>query len=544
MAPAHTAAFGDLLNPQNHTPKGRGPAREQSVGPSLQVLNNHAGLSTPIPTPASIHNPPRTNGQRSAHGLTRTASGESLPGLEGRRRAKVKAVTTKAAYPHNTRLLSPPPVTSNTHIRIRSISPIPRHNFDDDGNVCSAGAISRIQHDGPLHPAPPDEQLMSRDLTPGQRECLDKMTEDTELDERHRQYARDLAEVVGDEHRRLAQCADTARSQFYLSKITGQVAALAAQMEQQMDDIHQHFTAKIDHLGEIVRDLADGMPSSTQTSVTLTPPDAEGQTVKRKRYEAKKELKALLFAIAVEIIPGPNLQAYTAVEDSAKKYLARSLFNIVKVRVATQDDAWKALHLPKKVRGVNDGDALRSYDSAIRDAGKHAREKLHLLLLTNIRHQKHGEVQGVAVPSLDALWHRIGIKCGVVNESQDVAAAWKVADGPTRTRLAYLRREAARLRKGPTRTDIWKQVDAQLEILRAKDLINPEYSTSFYDIIYQNDGEIFNGKRSWPEISRDYVLTLPSEEEILEGTAQGAPEDGVGRESGLYEMEQNDFNVD
>jgi hypothetical protein len=48
--------------------------------------------------------------------------------------------------------------------------------------------------------------------------------------------------------------------------------------------------------------------------------------------------------------------------------------------VEKQKDEWIERHLPSTVLGVNDGEAVAKYGTAIRNACKHAREKLHLLV--------------------------------------------------------------------------------------------------------------------------------------------------------------------
>ncbi|KAH9822969.1 hypothetical protein DFH28DRAFT_1078134 [Melampsora americana] len=565
MAPAHSRPFSNLLNPQPLQSKGAEGTRNTSVAPSLKALNNHAEMSTPKNGSGPYKNVPRDSSHRLVHSIARSTSGESHTGSEGRRRAKGNPMATLVANKMTDRANSPPPSSYSSHKRNRTQSPNTSQSQPIQTTSFSS-SVGKSQKNGTHgqsdHAAEP---LLHRDLTPAERACLGDMLS-IGLDDQHRQYAFDLAEVDGDRHRHLALCANAARGQYYLTKISEQVSAIAEQVEHNFETLDRHFTTKINHVAELIHDISGPIQNAGLSQPPVSTPQDAALNGTRRKWSASKELKAHLYALSVEIIPLPDLQSYTAVEDPAKNLIPRSLFNRVRVQVAKQNPAWKEEHLPVKIRGVNDGDAVRSYGSAIKTAGKHAREKLHLLLLTNIRNQKHGEVQVVAVPSIQALWYRIASKCGLIDETVDSAAAWRAADGSTRSRIAYLRREAARLRKSPGRQDIWKEVDAQLNKLREKDLINPHYSASFYNLIYEHDADIFDGKRSWDVIKRDYVLTLPSDEAILEGipgpshggidprieadneagTDAGGVEEFVGAglyedvEAGLYEGEMGD----
>ncbi|KAH9817528.1 hypothetical protein DFH28DRAFT_926389 [Melampsora americana] len=106
--------------------------------------------------------------------------------------------------------------------------------------------------------------------------------------------------------------------------------------------------------------------------------------------------------------------------------------------VQDQDQVWIDRPLPGKVQGINDAEGIKNYATAMKEACKHSRKKLHLLLMTNINNQKQGPVKKVPVPNLQALWHCIANKCGIINESVDSSSAWAAADNITRTRIAYL----------------------------------------------------------------------------------------------------------
>ncbi|KAH9823046.1 hypothetical protein DFH28DRAFT_862668, partial [Melampsora americana] len=377
----------------------------------------------------------------------------------------------------------------------------------------------------------------SVELTEYDRSYLEDIIQTIGMDAKHGQFAVDLAEVSGDTHRHLAMCANVSRFSYMISTLEARLESiennmsehfttLTTFMEEQFESVTGRLLSKINLLNANLIDLREVIESghfaqsrgegSTGTVAAENP--ATTHKAKRKNWEASKELKSHLNKLAVVSIPEANIQAYTALEDGALKYLQRSLYNIVRVSVGGGDNnEWVAEQLPSKIRGVSNGEGLRNYATAIKDAGTNARKKLHLLLLTNINNQRSGAVKKVAVPDLPALWHRIALKCGLINSSVNAGTAWKRADGPVRTRVAYL--GSACLRANPSGVKIWAEVDLQPEKLRDMDKTVPDYSASFYNIVYENDGEIFNGKRTWDEITEAYELTLPSEEDILAGTA-------------------------
>ncbi|KAH9807165.1 hypothetical protein DFH28DRAFT_916842, partial [Melampsora americana] len=525
---------GDLLNPH---PALSNVARASQIpydGPTLHGLNNHAELSTPS---SEVYSSLRTStlDRNDLGGIHHEAASVGEP----RPRVKVKPMSTIPMKMPREAAFSPAPQSSQSHKRGRGISPNPSESQNDDAAE-DQPRVTRQARSAGREPGP-----LSVDLTEYERSYLEDIIQTIGMDDKHGQWAVDLAEVSGDTHRHLAMCANVSRFSYMLSTLEARLERIENNMsehfttqttfmEEQFETVTGRLSSKINLLNANLIDLREVIESGHfaqsrgegGTGTVAAENAATTHKAKRKKWEASKELKSHLNELAVVSIPEANIQAYTALEDGALKYLQRSLYNIVRVSVGGGDhDEWVAEQLPSKIRGVSDGEGLRNYATAIKDAGKHAREKLHLLLLTNINNQRSGAVKKVAVPDLPALWHRIALKCGLINSSVDAGTAWKRADGPVRTRVAYLRREAARLRANPSGVKIWAEVDLQLEKLREMDKTVPDYSASFYNIVYENDGEIFNGKRTWDEITEAYELTLPSEEDILAGTAGAVPVD-------------------
>ncbi|KAH9814462.1 hypothetical protein DFH28DRAFT_1127509 [Melampsora americana] len=504
MALSQSKAFGNLLNPQTKSQSTHhnvaGGNQNSVVVASLHGLNNHAELRT---SSRSHQDGSHTSSQSSDRGIARGQSRVAVPAPVARQRPKVRAT-----------------MTASVHSQFNSNQPQSLNAYVGKGL--------------PLEHQPNSCDLKENycvELTKVQCKAIDDITASSGLDEKHRQFARDLAEVSGETYRHLSICANIARLSYMLTSIETKVDNFAEQIPDQVEDITMRVSNKITNLAENIHDIRNliqsnmsAKPSTHSGSAEITPLPKKT----RKPWIASTELKTLISSLSVELLPLPDIQAYTATEDRAKRYLQKSLFNLVKVRVAEKDNEWTERHLPGKILGVHDAKAIKDYESAIRSASKHAREKLHLLtiqLLTNINHQKNGQVVDVAVPTLMALWHRIALKCGIIDGSVDPGTAWAAADGPLRTRIAYLRREAARLHFQPSTTNIWCEVDHQLDKLREKDRGNPDYSTS-----------------GWGVISQNYILTLPSEETILAGTPGGEVVEELAAGSNNEEMEQPDEN--
>ncbi|KAH9810697.1 hypothetical protein DFH28DRAFT_1131779 [Melampsora americana] len=556
MAPSQSRAFGNLLNPHPAQSNVASGSQNPYAGPTLHGLNNHVELSTSsMDSRGALRDAKRTSSQSFDCSDQRGNHTDSAPGGETRRRAKLKPMTTLVKTPRDPPL-SPAPQSSQSQKRPRANSPNRLESRFEDVAAEQPRGMEPTMSSG-LEPGPSDCELSQYD-----RSYLDDIVQTIGMDDKHGKFAIELAEVTGESHRHLAMCAIVSRFSYMITSLEARLermednmsshfTTLSAHMEEQLETLTGRLSSKITNLNANLNELREVIESGNlpqsggQSGTGLVPAETSATTQKTKRtkWEASKELKSHLNELAVLSIPASNIQAYTALEDGALKFLQRSLYNMIRGKVGGGDnDQWVAEQLPSKIRGVSDGEGLRNYATAIKDAGKHAREKLHLLLLTNINNQRSGAVKKVAVPDLPALWHRIALKCGLINSSVDAGTAWTQADGPLRTRVAYLRREAARLRSNPSSIKIWGEVDNQLDKLREMDKTVPDYSASFYNIMYENDGKIFNGKRTWDEITDAYELTLPSEEDILAGTAGAHAVDNLAPGSDNEERALSDPN--
>ncbi|EGG02578.1 uncharacterized protein MELLADRAFT_110045 [Melampsora larici-populina 98AG31] len=104
-------------------------------------------------------------------------------------------------------------------------------------------------------------------------------------------------------------------------------------------------------------------------------------TVKWKS-ETFYTFQPVMNTIALEVVMSPALSAYTAIQNKVEGVLPNLLFNGIKLKVAQRGVGFTSKHLPAQHEGVNDVFATRKYYSAIKYCGKHAREKLHIMVAT------------------------------------------------------------------------------------------------------------------------------------------------------------------
>ncbi|EGG03250.1 uncharacterized protein MELLADRAFT_90259 [Melampsora larici-populina 98AG31] len=234
------------------------------------------------------------------------------------------------------------------------------------------------------------------------------------------------------------------------------------------------------------------------------------------------ELKQRVYAFAYDLVHLPNIAGYTALEDPNGDLLATSLFNTIKQKINKIPGTWATEQLPPVVNGMQDVAATQRYTSLVKDAGKHAREKLHNLVLHNIKNPSG------TVPDLKRLLHRnlskqlfgqIARQCGKTAEGLDAQAYWLGTLSATRLRIAYLQRREAlcifqSLRAGGGGGNIWHRVDLQLHHLVVQGSL---YSSAFYKLIYDQDRALFDGKGYFDNIIEPTKsFDLPLEEEITE----------------------------
>ncbi|KAH9820373.1 hypothetical protein DFH28DRAFT_924351 [Melampsora americana] len=128
---------------------------------------------------------------------------------------------------------------------------------------------------------------------------------------------------------------------------------------------------------------------------------------------------------------------------------------------------WPEQQLPPLINGVAEVAALREYHKLVKEAGKHARERMHHLVLYNIRNlRKPNILTEGTIPHIKRLVY------------------WWPGNAHAHWVQCWQRREAIWIfqaaRQGEGRPDIWARVDRQLHKLRVKGPL-------FYRLVYNGD---------------------------------------------------------
>ncbi|KAH9813287.1 hypothetical protein DFH28DRAFT_1222610 [Melampsora americana] len=330
-------------------------------------------------------------------------------------------------------------------------------------------------------------------------------------------------------------------------KILAAIASLANQIELDISNLHEkvdeeiatlsdrslgHFNAlsnKLDRVSEKLDIIEDHMlqPTPPATQAPAPAPLASASPALPWTYSA--ELKARVYAAAYRKVPTGQLGAYTKRESPDGDLLPCSLFNTVKQEINNVPAPWPEQHLPPQTNGVTDVAAQRVYLRLVKNACKHARERMHHLALHNIRNPREPNLppEGT-IPTIKRLIYRIANHCGDETDDRDIETLWNQTEWSQRIRVAYLRREAIRIfqavRRGEGRPDIWARVDRQLHKLRVE---GPLYTTAFYRLIYNQDLASFDGHGHVTQIDSMEAFDLPSEEDIR-NEMQTIENEGVG----------------
>ncbi|KAH9810568.1 hypothetical protein DFH28DRAFT_1183872 [Melampsora americana] len=292
-------------------------------------------------------------------------------------------------------------------------------------------------------------------------------------------------------------------------KVGGELASLANKVDldisEKIDEGHTTLSNKIDQLSAEVQEVA----SHPAPGVGAAP---AAPAVPSAPWTYSNELREHVYSYAYESVAEATIAAYTATETPNGNVLVHSLYNTIKRKINDIDAPWPEQQLLPVINGVQDVAGTQAYNTLVRNAGKHARERLHHLVLYNIRNNPEG-----TVPGIKRLIHRIATHCRNPLTVPHVDILWAQTGWPQRLRVAYIRREAVRifrsLSTGGAGGNIWKRVDRQLYLLSQE---GSTYTQAFYQIIYNQDLERFNGQGYFEDIDPEDTFDLPSDEMVQE----------------------------
>ncbi|EGG10964.1 uncharacterized protein MELLADRAFT_92365 [Melampsora larici-populina 98AG31] len=409
----------------------------------------------------------------------------------------------------------------------RSVSPSRRGSFCREDSSCQSLGHIATGHGGGRHQSQrPDDRtddlplVFAEPLVGESLIVFNAMADHYGLDDKHRTFALAHAEVFGENSQHFAGATFQSMLLMEISRLHNKIDTLANRLAT--------GTSGASAPGPIA---AQEQGAGEEQQVAL--PASNPTEMAYGNWKSSPKLVGLINPMALKFLWSPLLEAYTAVSNKAEGYLPNSLFNMIKKTVAKETIAFKAQYLPANRQGVEHATDTQSYATALRDAGKHGREKLHNVLLSGIHDAKSKEVVGTPVPCIKKLVKKVAVRCGTVGEEADLEAVWAATDQATRARIAYMRREAARIIvKGPKGSEsVWANIDTQLALLRARRDENYAAADSshgsFYELVFKEDKKYFPGTVWFKTIkaeqrAQDKALDFPSEEAILERMAQEA----------------------
>ncbi|KAH9811644.1 hypothetical protein DFH28DRAFT_1084900 [Melampsora americana] len=321
----------------------------------------------------------------------------------------------------------------------------------------------------------------TQQLTSEEQEFLQALCIKAGLDISHEEYAQSQSEVVGDRHRHMAVSTAHAQLLMEITNVSMVVNTLAETVRGLAEEIRTR---------PLVAASAAGPPASAQAPPATATAAASSVAIGPGPWVASTTLLDALNQLADKKITLSILESYTALKGTNQLWLTHSLFNTVKLTLGNKNPAWKAEHLPRKIAGITDSRGVKRYHSDIKNACKHAREKMHNSLLSGIYDPKVLDTN--PVPDMKELVYIIG--------------------------------------KGSE--SIWAAVDTQLEKLCLEEKCRTnnandngyksgDYTSAngyrFHKIIYDQDRQYFTGQTYFKDLTKVYIFALPSEEQIEAG---------------------------
>ncbi|EGF97083.1 uncharacterized protein MELLADRAFT_88123 [Melampsora larici-populina 98AG31] len=355
-------------------------------------------------------------------------------------------------------------------------------------------------------------------LTGQNLQSFESMSEKVGLDTAGHAFALMQAELISDNNRHLGQAVMQGQIMMEVSHLRGQLAQMTDQLAS-VSNLHgqiANMTEQLATVAQIVEALASAPPQPPAQAPSSMESTVVATSVVDAPWEPSPQLLDVMNPLALSLMNSPQLFSYTALKNKREGILPHSLFNVMKLTIAKESAAFIARNLPPVHQGVEEASAAKRYHSAIKDCGKHAREKVHIVLLTGIHDPKMGEEVDEPVPHIKSMVQQVAQRCGTVGVKCHMDTVWAATDLLTRARIAYLRREAARivLKGGKGSQSIWACVDKQLSKMRLRD--DERYSIAFYQIIFDDDCKYFDGATFFNELKeRGMNLDLPSDEAIL-----------------------------
>ncbi|KAH9810627.1 hypothetical protein DFH28DRAFT_1183999 [Melampsora americana] len=312
-------------------------------------------------------------------------------------------------------------------------------------------------------------------------------------------------------------------------KFEEEIASMSNQCVEHYNTLNNKLARVTDKLYEVEDHLVQPLAQGTQATASASGPAAP-QLTPPKPWSYSVELKDRVYVVAYQSVTTPNIEAYTKRESPDGDLLTGSLFNTIRQEILNMPAPFAEQQLPPLNNGVADVAAVRAYHKLIKNAGKHARERMHHLVLHNVRNPREPNIpQAGTVPTMKRLLHRIANHCGELSDNRDVETLWNQTDWSHRLRIAYLvtMRIFQAVRRGKGRPDIWARVDKQLHKLRVE---GPLYTTAFYRLVYNEDVARFNGEGHITDLDPLVTFDLPSEDAIA-AEIEALQAEGIGAEN-------------
>ncbi|EGF97313.1 uncharacterized protein MELLADRAFT_85874 [Melampsora larici-populina 98AG31] len=159
---------------------------------------------------------------------------------------------------------------------------------------------------------------------------------------------------------------------------------LSNKVDEELNAVAEKFDANLltlsNKIDQVIETL-EGLPQAGAAAAAPVAPPAPVQP-----WNFTPALKDRVYAFAYGLVAQPNI----------------SLYNTIKQRIRKIPGDWATEQLPPVVNGVQSVAGTQKYTTLVKTAGKHARERLHILVLHTIKNNPEA-----TVPCLKRLLHRV-----------------------------------------------------------------------------------------------------------------------------------------